>query len=399
MILTGLIAIELSCTKQTKYNLPVLTTVNVTGIAQRSAISGGNITDNGGASIDSRGVCWSTSANPVITGPHSTDGTGNGSFTSTLTGLTAGVLYYVRAYATNNSGTAYGNEVSFTTSAGSMAILTTATVNSVTATSSVSGGNITNDNGSDVTARGVCWSSSSGPSVTDPHTTNGIGTGIFTSSISGLNASTGYYVRAYATNSYGTAYGNEEFFTTSPPSLAILTTATVGSITTTTAMSGGNITNDNGSDITARGVCWSTSTSPTIADAHTTNGAGTGVFTSNLTNLVMSTTYYVRAYATNGIGTSYGNQVNFTTKAGPGLNEVWIQDMAFSPATITISAGTTITWTNKDGIPHTVTSTTGVFNSGSIAANGTYSHTFNIAGAYPYYCTIHPSMTAIVIVN
>jgi plastocyanin len=83
----------------------------------------------------------------------------------------------------------------------------------------------------------------------------------------------------------------------------------------------------------------------------------------------------------------------------PGLNEVFIQNMAFSPSTITVATGTTITWTNKDGVAHTVTSTTGLFDSGTINANGTYSHMFGTVGSFPYKCTIHPSMTGTIIVN
>jgi plastocyanin len=83
----------------------------------------------------------------------------------------------------------------------------------------------------------------------------------------------------------------------------------------------------------------------------------------------------------------------------PGANEVWIQGMAFSPSTITVTAGATITWTNKDAIAHTVTSNTSLFDSGSIASNGTFSHLFSTACTYPYHCSIHPSMTATIIVN
>jgi plastocyanin len=83
----------------------------------------------------------------------------------------------------------------------------------------------------------------------------------------------------------------------------------------------------------------------------------------------------------------------------PGTNEVFIQGMAFNPGTITVTANTTITWTNKDGISHTVTSNTGIFDSGTINANETYSHMFATAGTYPYHCTVHPTMTATVIVN
>lgn len=86
-------------------------------------------------------------------------------------------------------------------------------------------------------------------------------------------------------------------------------------------------------------------------------------------------------------------------KGGPGTNEVRIQGMAFDPATITVNAGTTIIWTNKDAIAHTVTSDTDLFNSGNIGSNGTYSYTFSTAGSYPYHCSIHTSMTATVVVK
>jgi plastocyanin len=84
---------------------------------------------------------------------------------------------------------------------------------------------------------------------------------------------------------------------------------------------------------------------------------------------------------------------------GPGTNEVWIQSMAFNPATISVNAGTTIQWTNKDGVPHTVTSNTSLFDSGTINNNGTYSHLFSTAGTFAYHCTFHSSMTATVVVN
>ncbi|MDP4222050.1 MAG: cupredoxin family copper-binding protein [Bacteroidota bacterium] len=96
---------------------------------------------------------------------------------------------------------------------------------------------------------------------------------------------------------------------------------------------------------------------------------------------------------------SGGNTGGTGNKGGPGTNEVWIQGMAFSPASITVTAGTTITWTNKDAVVHTVTSDTNLFDSGSVSTNGTFSHTFATSGTYPYHCTIHPSMTATVVVN
>jgi hypothetical protein len=95
------------------------------------------------------------------------------------------------------------------------------------------------------------------------------------------------------------------------PSLAITTTAS--SIAGTTATSGGNVTNDGGSTVSARGICWSNTSNPTTANSKTTESGTTGSFSSNLTGLNVSTTYYVRAYATNAVGTAYGTEVSFTT--------------------------------------------------------------------------------------
>lgn len=95
--------------------------------------------------------------------------------------------------------------------------------------------------------------------------------------------------------------------------LPTLTTTAITSIETTTAISGGIISSDGASNVTSRGICWSTNTNPTTADSKTSDGTGSGTFVSNLTGLLPNTTYYVRAYATNSVGTAYGNQVSFST--------------------------------------------------------------------------------------
>ena len=195
-----------------------LNTKIVNNITSTTAQSGGNITSDGGATVTARGVCWSTSQNPTINDNHTSDGSGTGNFTSTMTGLKANTIYYVRAYATNAIGTAYGNQITFTTTA-MLPTLTTITISNITATSAKSGGNITSDGGNSVIARGVCWSTTHNPTISDNHTFDGSGIGSFTSSIIGLTAGTTYYVRAYAANATGTAYGNE---------LVLKTTSTIG---------------------------------------------------------------------------------------------------------------------------------------------------------------------------
>ena len=280
-----------------------------------------------------------------------------------------------------------------------LSTLFTLPVTNITPTTANSGGNIRADGNAIVTSRGVCWSTLSDPTILDSHTSDSMGLGQFASKITGINPATLYYVRAYATNSAGTAYGDEVSFTSASPQLASLITTPVTLITATTAASGGNISDDGGSSITARGVCWGTEPSPTVSGSHTSDGSGKGVFTSNLIDLSPATHYYVRAYAENGTGTSYGNEVSFTSGQAQAANEVIIQGMAFSPQTITVAVNTTVKWTNNDAISHTVTSDTGLFNSGTLAPAGTFSFQFTAAGTFTYHCSIHTDMTATVIVQ
>ena len=233
-----------SCKKEV--TLPILTTSTASNVTINSITSGGDITKSGGADVTARGICWGTSRNPVITGSHSTDGKGTGSFDAIITGLTPNTLYYIRAYATNSAGTAYGNEISVTTTALTVPVLTTVAATAISHTTAVSGGNISADGGAAVTARGVCWSTSANPTTDNDKTTDGTGSGTFASNLSGLVAATTYHVRAYATNSVGTAYGSEITFTTSALAVPVLTTADITAITLTTAVSGGNVTSDGG---------------------------------------------------------------------------------------------------------------------------------------------------------
>jgi hypothetical protein len=194
---------------------PVVTTAKITDIGTIDATGGGTVLGSGGAAVTARGVCWSTSANPTTSNSYTSDGTGTGTFTSSLTGLTNGTTYHVRAYATNSIGTSYGGDSTFTTLASlSIPTVTTGTASSITGNSASSGGTVTADGGATVTAKGVCWSTSASPTISGSHTSDGTGLGAFTSSLTGLNAETTYHIRAYATNSVGTAYGADSTFTT-----------------------------------------------------------------------------------------------------------------------------------------------------------------------------------------
>ena len=310
---------------------PMLTTSAATSVTSVSAVCGGNISTDGGAAITVRGVCWSTSQNPTITDNKTNNGTGTGSYISAITGLTPGITYYIRAYATNSIGTAYGSQVTITASS-VLPSLTTITVSSITAISAIGGGNISNDGGASVTVRGVCWSTSQSPTVSDSKTSDGGSIGTYNSNMTGLNGNTTYYVRAYATNSQGTAYGNEVNFKTSLVlSPASLTTTVPTSITSNSALLGGSVTLDGNATVTERGVCYSTSQSPTTSNNKVGVGTGVGTFSTTVSGFTSNTTYYVRAYAINSQGTAYGNEMSFKT------------NIVITPASLTTSAPTSIT--------------------------------------------------------
>ena len=221
-IISVSILLAISCKKDGNNNIistsvPEVTTAATSNITTTTAVSGGTVVSDSGSAVTARGVCWGTSQNPTIAVNKTTDSTGLGSFTSNLTGLTASTTYYIRAYATNAKGTSYGNELSFLTKSVSIFAVQTTGIGIINATSAVGGGYVTADSGVAVTARGICWSVTANPTITDSHTTDGTGTGTFSSTITDLTDNTQYHIRAYAKDSMNTVYGNEVVFNTLNP--------------------------------------------------------------------------------------------------------------------------------------------------------------------------------------
>jgi uncharacterized protein (TIGR02145 family) len=202
-------------------------------------------------------------------------------------------------------------QVSFTMT-GSLPEVVTVSIIDITDMTATGEGNVTGEGSYPVTERGFCWGTQPYPSLYDPHTHNGSGSGFFTGEITGLIPITIYYVRAYASNLLGTSYGNQFTFTTLNPYPVVITTE-ITDITDSSATGGGNVIGEGWYPVTARGICWGTSPNPTLNDQHTVDGSGLGVFVSHITGLIPLTTYYVRAYATNQAGIGYGNQFTFTT--------------------------------------------------------------------------------------
>ena len=429
-----------------KLRIPTIATNSATSITSNSASCGGNISNDGRAQVVSRGVCWSTSPNPTIANSKTTDGSGTGSFSSSITGLTANTTYYVKAYATNSVGTAYGNEISFTTSAnagdcgtitdidgnvyntvkignqcwlkenlkvthynngnviptqlvdsqwgsdrnGAYAIYPYSEVDGISSEKQMlntygalynwyvvadprgvcpSGWNVpsqeqwndlvvyldpvadlNNSNQSNIAGgklKDKSTNPDSHPRWNSPNTnatneTNfsafpageryeggdflqyGTDGRFWSSSVNssccawGVNLSSfsGSFTRIGSFKNHGFSIRCIKNDLTVP----IISTSSIVNIATNSATSGGNVTSDGGSAVTSRGVCWNTSPNPTIANSKTTDGSGTGSFTSSITGLTANTTYYVKAYATNSVGTAYGNELSFTTNDIPSIN-------------------------------------------------------------------------------
>lgn len=201
--------------------------------------------------------------------------------------------------------------------------LTTAQVKAVTSESATVVGFVIAEGGG-ITEKGVCYNTQASPTIDNNKVVyNGeSGEASYTVVITGLNYATTYYVRAYAIVGGAPLYGEEFSFIT----LAILptiTTAAVTDITSTSAKIGGEVLTNGGAEITARGVCFSLESTPTLEHTFTSDGTGLGAFISELTGLQDDTTYYVRAYATNSAGTAYGEVISFATPEIVILTRTW----------------------------------------------------------------------------
>lgn len=186
--------------------VPTVETAEVTNIKSKMATGGGKVTSSGGFAVTKRGVCWATSQYPTVTNDHTEDGTGAGEFFSNIGNLQPNTTYYVRAYAENEKGVAYGNQVTFTTESGVPTVKTTL-VRVDEKTMIYYEGSVTDAGDSPVIERGICWGTST-PTIANKKTVDGDGLGGYSGSliVSNVHAQD-LYIRAYATNGSGTAYG------------------------------------------------------------------------------------------------------------------------------------------------------------------------------------------------
>jgi hypothetical protein len=194
--------------------------------------------------------------------------------------------------------------------------VSTGTVTNIAATSVTTGGNVLSNGGAAINSRGVCYSRAVNPTIADSVVqSTTAGTGVFTVSLTSLASATVYHIRAFATNSAGTAYGADSSFTTALLSSPTVTTTQAFGIGSTSANSGGQVISNGGAPLVSRGIVYSTALNPTLADNVIYDGSAvTGSYAAQLPALTPGTTYHVRAFASNGITpVAYGNDVSFTT--------------------------------------------------------------------------------------
>ena len=304
-----------ACEKDDMVKLsPEIATIGVEDITSTSAVVKGYVIAEGDG-FKEHGVAYGLEKDPTVDDNKAeAEKVEKALYTATISGLEYLTTYHVRAYSIGTDGTVYyGSDTTFTTLANVPAI-TIGDITGITATSATVAATVTDDGKDAVTARGFCWSMEQNPTIENDTTMNGTGVGDFTGDITGLIGGITYYVRAYALNGIGLTYSEEKSFTT-PAGLAVVTTDSVKEITKVSATVYGNVAYTGGADVTEKGICWSTSANPTIADNTVADGTGTGLITGNITGLTAGTTYHARAYATNSEGTAYGEDMEFTTVA------------------------------------------------------------------------------------
>lgn len=294
---------------------PTLKTTAVTEIGATSATSGGAISDDGGAQVTLKGICFNSTGNPTTEDEKTTINDELVSFISTITQLSPNTKYYVRAYATNSAGTGYGETVSFTTLGQAPKSVTLSVSNVQSNTATLNGSVNPNYLPTTITfewGETTSYGNTASPTqnILDGNTEINV-----SANITGLAEGTIYHVRIKSSNQIATVYGEDVQFTTqAKPDLM---TVSITNTTTTSALITCNIISNFGLPISESGICWGMSEDPTISDNIIINATpACGYYIINITDLTPNTIYYLRAYAINSIGTGYGNGLKLKTFSG-----------------------------------------------------------------------------------
>ncbi len=304
----------------TTATMPTVATADVTNIRIGAGLAtfNGSVLTLGDLGYTERGFVYAATHNPTIDDKKVVaSGSGIGTYSVNATEIAEGSIYYVRAYVTNAKGTVYGDEVSLDFKA----IMPTLTTKDVT-NLNIAAGTVT-FNGTILTTgdpalieRGFVYGLSRNPALLDGSTSvivPGTSAGDYMMNVSSLVEGSTYYVRAYATSSKGTVYGEEISFNTTATMPTVSTQAVTNvRIGAGTATFNGTIEKLGDLGYTERGFVYAETHNPTIDDTKlVVSGGGTGTYSVNATEMAEGSIYYVRAYVTNSKGTVYGNEVEF----------------------------------------------------------------------------------------
>ena len=324
---SSIITKEICEFKTLQPSVPSVVLDSITTIWDISAKAHVHLANDGGAPISEMGICWGVQPAPVVENNKLT--TKDTVVALEMKDLQPNTKYYVRAYAINKMGISYGEEKSFI-SLTSPKVQTNEVQNIPNSSAVLLNGTLTFNGNDAETIVGFCWSEETSPSIVGNHQEVKAIDYAFTYQLSNLKDETLYYVCTYAKNKIGIIYGEVLSFTTKKAMLPIVTTTSVTNISYRSATIGGNIANDGGAPITQCGVVYSKSPNPTIDNNdYKKSEKDTCLFTVDLNDLSVETTYYVRAYAVNRVGIAYGNAKLFGTKIVPkryvdlGLSVKW----------------------------------------------------------------------------
>ncbi len=286
----------------------IVTTNTVKDINLFDASFSGDVTNDNGISNYEKGFCYSVHTNPTSQDGIVTNWNNGNSFVSSTNNLIANTTYYVKAFVKVNNNYVYGNEVSFKT------LNINLTTNPVINNKGIKA-NLTGAVSDTILAKnynlGFCLSTSINPTTNDQVATNFwyAGTTNFQSEVTGLKTNTSYYVRSFLKDyNNNIVYGNQVTFKTGAIKLPTISTDSINNINLHTANAYSTIVDDGGDEITEKGFCIATHTTPTINDIAIQDN-----YMNSFSNLISNTKYYVRAYAKNSMGIAYGNEINFTT--------------------------------------------------------------------------------------
>ena len=296
------------CKKQEETKVPMVTILdNSEAIGSNTAVLYAEVTDNGGAVITERGFCYGKTGSAFDT---VLCAEGADLFSVELSNLTPMTSYTCKAFAGDEAGRGYSSELRFTTEIDTVPRVKTWYVQEITHCSAVASGQVLGSGGQTVEECGICYGTESLPTVDDMRIMAGSGEDPFDCQLTDLLSETKYYVRAYVVCTKGVYYGGQVEFETDVLPMEVRTVG-VSEVTATRAKAEGEVIRDGGSEVKECGFCWGTEHQPTIDGLHIKAGIGMGAFSSYFSGLERGRTHYLRAYAVNMKGVSYGEEVEF----------------------------------------------------------------------------------------